>query len=1420
MGDVEKLCKLGTTLGLAGEPLREWVEARIEENKIQRQEELDKARLEREKITAQQELVEKEIELVQLRRDAPPSDPQGTPEARPPSEVEPPSRSVGIKQPRLPCFDEKVDKVDSYLQRFERHAEVSGWPKENWSIALAALLRGKALEVYTRLSADEAGDYDALKEALLKRFHMTMEGFKDLFRKARPEQGETFGQFRTRLVGYLAKWRSMADKKETYKDLEDLFLTEQLLNTCGKELCVFLKERKPTTSVKLVELAEQYVEAHGHVGAFVKADTRRPEQPKQSTHLPAQPFCTRCKRPGHTKENCRVRLIQALICYHCQKPGHTRSECPSKRRGEPPAPKPDKKETVASIGVSSEDIVMPTAAGLLDGKRVTVLRDSGSSCVAVKEGLSSPAARNTTPVEVSMADGQVTTAYTTNVNLECPYFTGQVEAVEMKSPLYDVILGNVPGAKCPCSVTPERQTAAVETRSSVNKPFKKLLVPGTDELDISVEQLKELQAADGSLEKCRAAASSHTVNPDSSGKGRTHYGVHKGVLYRYFRSPKDNDNLVKQVVVPQCLRNKVLKLAHESIMAGHLAAKKTADRILQAFYWPRLFEDVTHFCRSCDKCQRSTPKGSVRPVPLSKMPLIDTPFNRVAVDLIGPIVPASDRGNRYILTVVDYCTRYPEAIALKNIDTEQVAEALVEIFCRTGVPMEMLSDRGTQFTSQLMQEVCRLLSVRQLMTTPYHPQCNGLVEKFNGTLKSMLRRLAHDRPKDWDRYIHPALFAYREAPQASLGFSPFELLTGRSVRGPMKILRELWTEEIQDVDVKTTYQYVVDLQGRLDKVLEVAQENLKLSAQVGKKYFDRHAKTRKFKVAEKVLLLRPTKRNKLELKWQGPFDITKVKGDNNYEVLVRGNPKIYHANLLKAYHQRGDETPRKAKVAVLTCAAASLVQEHEDEETEGQGNRLQTAIETPSLTQKEGICDVHINGDLTAEQQKELRGVLSSFPDVLTDVPGRTTLMSYDIKLSTQEPVRKKPYPIPQALREEMAKDVQAMLDADIIEASDSAYCSPPVIVKKKDGTNRLCLDFRSINNCSVFDCEPLPRLDELFQKIGPDCMYFSKIDLSKGYWQVPLNEKSKPITAFSTELGLMQFKVLPFGLQGAPAAFSRLMRKVLRGLPRVQNYIDDIVIHTATWAEHIESVTDVFRRLRESGLTAKPSKCTMGNKHVEFLGHMVGGGKMSPVTDKVAAIKNALPPKTKTQMRSLLGLASFYRRYVRNFAAITSPLTDTLKNSMPNKITWGEEQQKAFEDIKQVLMSAPVLSLPDFSLPFVVATDASDTGLGAILYNEGDGEKLPIVYLSRKLLPREQNYGVVEKECLAVIWAVQKLNEYLMGREFIIETDHAPLLFLNRTKTENGRLMRWALLLSQYRFTIRSIPGRDNHGPDFLSRS
>jgi len=170
-----------------------------------------------------------------------------------------------------------------------------------------------------------------------------------------------------------------------------------------------------------------------------------------------------------------------------------------------------------------------------------------------------------------------------------------------------------------------------------------------------------------------------------------------------------------------------------------------------------------------------------------------------------------------MLTVVDFATRYPEAVALRSISTTVVAEALVSIFARVGIPDEVLSDQGTQFISKLMKEVGRLLSIKQLTTTPYHPQCNGLVEHFNDTLKTMLKRMCSERPRDWDRYLNALLFAYREAPQESLGFAPFEMLYGRSVKGPLRILRQLWTREQSDHEVRTTYQYIVDLRNRLQE---------------------------------------------------------------------------------------------------------------------------------------------------------------------------------------------------------------------------------------------------------------------------------------------------------------------------------------------------------------------------------------------------------------------------------------------------------------------------------------------------------------------------------------------------------------------------------------------------------------------------
>ena len=275
----------------------------------------------------------------------------------------------------------------------------------------------------------------------------------------------------------------------------------------------------------------------------------------------------------------------------------------------------------------------------------------------------------------------------------------------------------------------------------------------------------------------------------------------------------------------------------------------------------------------------------------------------MAIDLVGPIGSPSEDGHRYIMTLVDFTTCYAEAVLLKNIDTETVAEALVDIFSRLGVPEEILSDLGTQFVSDCMKEVMRLLSIKQLTMTPYHPMCNGLTEKFNGTMKSMLKRLCSEQPRQWHRYINPLLSAYREVPQESTGFSPFELLYGRAVRGPMFILKELWTKELEEPKVKNSYQYVFELREKLEDTLTMAHTELQKAQNKGK------TKVRKFVPGDKVLVLLPTDHNKLLMQWKGPFEVSAIVGLNDYKVHVKGKERVYHANLLKKYFEGEDSVP-------------------------------------------------------------------------------------------------------------------------------------------------------------------------------------------------------------------------------------------------------------------------------------------------------------------------------------------------------------------------------------------------------------------------------------------------------------------------------------------------------------------------------
>ena len=452
---------------------------------------------------------------------------------------------------------------------------------------------------------------------------------------------------------------------------------------------------------------------------------------------------------------------------------------------------------------------------------------------------------------------------------------------------------------------------------------------------------------------------------------------------------------------------------------------------------------------------------------------------------------------------------------------------------------------GSQFTSALMKEVSRLLSFKQLVTSPYHPICNGLVERFNGTLKKMLTRMCAERPKDWDKYIDPLLFAYREVPQESLGFSPFELIYGWPVRGPMQVLRELWTKDIEDPRVRTTYQYVLDLRERLESTVSLAQQNLQNMSKKYKKYYNpksrrrhlkvgskvlvllptktnkllmswkgpynrksrrRHLKVgskvlvllptktnkllmswkgpynrksrrRHLKVGSKVLVLLPTKTNKLLMSWNGPYEVVEKLSVLDYRIKMGKKVKTFHINMLRQYIEKEDD---QQTTEVQVCSIAVLDCTSEDTE-----DNIEGLVESPSICDNESVELLNINPDLTKEEQSQVRQLVTNFASTFTGIPGCTVLLEHDIKLTTDTPVRVKQYPLPFNMMEAAKDEVRDMINLDIVEPSESPYCSPVLIVKKKDNTNRFCIDFRTLNKITVFDAEPMPNMEEIFTKIA-----------------------------------------------------------------------------------------------------------------------------------------------------------------------------------------------------------------------------------------------------------------------------------------------------------------------------------------------
>lgn len=444
---------------------------------------------------------------------------------------------------------------------------------------------------------------------------------------------------------------------------------------------------------------------------------------------------------------------------------------------------------------------------------------------------------------------------------------------------------------------------------------------------------------------------------------------------------------------------------------------------------------------------------------------------------------------------------------------------------------------------------------------------------------------------------------------------------------------------------------------------------------------------------------------------------------------------------------------------------------------------------------------------------------------------GRTSLVKHNMILTDPVPFKEKYRRIPPQMYSEVKDHLKEMLDLGAIRPSNSPWASAIVLVRKKDGRLRFCIDLRKLNNKTLKDSYSLPRIEQVLDSLlGSEI--FSTLDLKAGYWQVEMVEECKAYTAFTCgPLGFYECNTMPFGATNAPATFQRLMENVLGELNMswCMVYLDDIIIFSTTPEQHLERLEAVFQKLAKAGLKLKPSKCSFFKKEIAYLGHVVSKEGVSTCSKKVEAVKNWPTPTTVSDVRSFLGFVGFYRRFIKDFSKTAEPIRQLMqglesqskRTAKKTPVMWGEDQAVAFQKLKDCLCSAPVLAYPDYTLPFVVHTDSSTSGLGAILYQVQDGHKRVVSYASRSVSKAESNYPAHKLEFLALKWAItDKFHDYLYGpNTFDVFTDNNPLTYVLTTAKLDACGQRWVARLANYSFNLHYKAGSANIDADALSR-